>query len=56
MLYTDLMPWIMYISFYVCYTSGIHRKPLSFVLMVTNVSTESLNKVQYGGASCKYYT
>lgn len=46
----------MYISCYGCYTSSFHTKPLSFVLMVTNVSTESLNKVHYGGAYWKYYT
>lgn len=56
MLYTDLMSWIIYISFYVCYTSGIHKKTLGFVLMVTNMSTESLNKVEYSGANWKYYT
>lgn len=37
----------MYISFYISYISDIHRKPLSFVLMVTNVCTESLNRVQW---------
>lgn len=55
MLYTDQISRITCISFYVCCTSAIHRKPLSFVLMVTNVSTEYLSKVEYSGANWKYY-